>query len=181
MSLFTSTLQTKRDQAWSSSRHVVPTALAGTGSSICLIWWWIAGADKWEGRQEMEQDLALGHHRRLHGSRHRHHCRRCPFDLPQRQGLQLLRRHVTAPNQRGKERRVQQVQVPHASHSSYTRYPAGTTSMDAAQFHAGSLQEKAQLTASNSRSVVTQQSGSPVYNFALHEIYVWIFFTTRNK
>jgi hypothetical protein len=44
--------------------------------------------------------------------------------------------------------------------------------MDAAQFHAGSLQEKAQLTASNSRSVVTQQSGSPVYNFALHEIYV---------
>jgi len=58
----------------------------------------------------MEQDLALGHHRRLHGSRHRHHCRRCPFDLPQRQGLQLLRRHVTAPNQRSKERRVQRVQ-----------------------------------------------------------------------
>jgi len=32
---------------------------------------------------------------------------------------------------------------PYASYSSYTIYPAGTTSMHAAQFHAGSLQEKA--------------------------------------
>jgi hypothetical protein len=56
--------------------------------------------------------------------------------------------------------------------------------MHAAQSNAGSLQEKGQLTgmsASKSQSVVNQQSVLPVYNFALHEIYVWIFFTTCNK
>ncbi|PVH37637.1 hypothetical protein PAHAL_5G049800 [Panicum hallii] len=47
----------------------------------------------------------------FHGSRRRYHCRHRPFDLPQRQGLPLLRRHVTAPNQRGKERRVKRVQM----------------------------------------------------------------------
>jgi hypothetical protein len=56
-------------------------------------------ADQSQDWRKMELDLALERHRDLHGSRHRNHCRRCPYHLQQRQGLPLLRGYVTVTMQ----------------------------------------------------------------------------------